>query len=290
MKRHYFIFFILIFCNPSLFAQKSDCELITNFINQKKTQIEHLNLYDPDYIPLHYLVAKDLVKELKKFKEDVIANYSECETITFSELINKYDELHSSLQQKYDSLDGLSKNVYLLFYEKSLYEYHLNNEEDGKYYLDRSLQYAPTFPNAILLKLNKLLDKNLFNECLSLLNTLYYETEMNEEQEQQAIVFTDMFYDKLYKTGDSLLKNEHAAEALQLFEILEIFCQNLPTAYCNDDYYHGVLNSKTGIYDSYLAIAKVAEKRENSQIAARFYQYAQEYLDKIGRASCRERV
>ena len=219
------------------------------------------------------------MKEMNKFRNDIIPNFTECKEILFSTLINKYDDLNKELQKKSDSLSWLNKNVFFIFYEKANSEYQLNNEEEAKYYLDRSLQYNPVFPDAILLKLNKLLDKNRFQECLSVLNTLYYETELDDEQEKQAIVFTDKFYDKLYKTGDSLLKMEHAAEALQLFEILEVFCQNLPTAYCNDDYYHGILNSKTGIYDSYLAIAKVAEKRENVQIAERFYNYAEEYLE-----------
>jgi len=268
-----------LFFSQCLFAQKIDCEEIVSFLNQREKQISQLNLHDPDYIPLHYLVAKDIIKMVKKFRNDVIPNYSDCKTITFSELINRYDEINNSIQQKHDSLAWLNENVHSIFYEKALYEYQFNNEEEGTYFLDRSLQYLYTYPNAVLLKLNKLLDKNFFKECLSLLNTLYYETEIDNEQEKQAIKFTDKFYDKLYKTGDSLLKMEHAAEALELFEILEIFCQNLPTAYCNDDYYHGVLSSKTGIYDSYIAIAYAAEKRDNLQIAARFYQYAQEYLD-----------
>jgi len=279
LKRYHLVLFYFFFCHRVLLAQNMDCESIISFFNKKETQIVNLNLHDPDYIPLHYLVAQDIIKDFNKFRNDVIPYYTECNIITFSELINKYDKLVTVIQQKYDSLFLLNNNVYLLFYKKALYEYQLKNEEEGKYFLDRSLQYNPVFPNAILLKLNKLLDKDRFNECLSLLNTLYYETEMDDEQEKQAIAFTDKFYDKLYKTGDSLLKMEHAAEALALFEILEVFCQNLPTAYCNDDYYHGVLKSKTGIYDSYLAIAKVAEKRGNPQIAAHFYQYAQEYVD-----------
>ena len=269
----------MLFYSYIIFAQKMNCDEIIFFLNQKETKITNLNLHDPDYIPLHYLVSLDIIKDLKRFSKEVIAHYTECNAITFSELINRYDTLHNSILQKHDSLVWLNKNVYFIFYEKALYEYQLNNEEDGTYFLNRSLQYNSIFPNAILLKLNKLLQQNRFKESLSLLNTLYYETEMDDEQEKQAIVFTDNFYDKLYKTGDSLLKKEHAAEALELFEVLEIFCQNLPTAYCNDDYYHGVLNSKTGIYDSYIAIANAAEKRDNPQIAARFYQYAQEYLD-----------
>jgi hypothetical protein len=278
LKRSCCFLIFFLFCSQFIFAKKIDCEKITSFLNKKEVQIEHLNLHDPDYISLHYLLAKDIIQELKEFRNEVIPFFTECSTITFNELINKYDELVNNVQLKHDSLAWLSKNVYLIFYEKALQEYQLKNEEDARYFLDRSLQYNDTFPDAVLLKLNKLLDVNHFEACLSLLNTLYYETQLDRKQEMQAIEFTDKFYDKLYKTGDSLVKNEHAAEALELFEILEIFCLNLPTSYCNDDYYHGVLRSKTGIYESYLAIAQVAEKRKNSKIAEHFYQYAQEYL------------
>jgi hypothetical protein len=178
-----------------------------------------------------------------------------------------------------DSLRTLNEKVYLIFYEKALYEYSIHNDEYAAYFLYRSLQYNPTFTDAILLNLNKLLQKNNFKEALSLFHTLYYETEMTREQEQQAIEFTDIFYQKLYFTGDSLVKQERAAEALELFEILETFCLNLPSSYCNDDYFHGIMRSKSGIYESYIAIAKVAENRGNKAVAEHFYQYAQEYLE-----------
>jgi len=278
--KHSSLFLISFFFYCSLvFSQNADCDKVALFLEAKEKQVANLNLQDPDYIPLHYLLTQDIIKELAQFRKEVIPYFSECKTITFSELIDRYDEINNSIVRKYDSLIVLNDNVYLLFYEKALYEYQLRNEDDGDYFLQRSLQYHATFSNAILLKLNKLLSKNLFKESLSLLNTLYYDTQLDAEQEKEAIEFTDRFYEKLYHTGDSLLTMEYAAEALELFEILEKFCQNLPTSYCNDDYYRGVLSSKTGIYESYLTIAKVAEQRGILSISEKFYQYAQEYLE-----------
>ena len=279
MKQSRLIFLYLFIHSSLLFSQTVDCEKMVTFLNEKETQIAHLNLQDPDYIPLHFLIAKDISKELVQFRQEVVPYFTACEQITFNKLINKYDDLKNNLQLKQDSLSWLNEHIHLIFYEQALYEYRLKNEADAEYYLQRCLQYNDTFPDAILLKLNKLLEKNHFEACLSLLNSLYYETQMNRAQEMQAIEFTAQFYSKLYNTADSLVKIEHAAEALTLFEVLERFCLNLPTAYCNDDYFHGVLRSKSGIYESYLAIAKVAEKRGNPTIAAHFYQYAQEYLE-----------
>ena len=63
-------------------------------------------------------------------------------------------------------------------------------------------------------------------------------------------------------------------------EVLEHFCHNMPSGYCNDDYYKGIVLSREGVYDSYLSIAREAEKRGNHEMARKFYQYAEEYKRK----------
>ena len=158
MKRNG-LFLICLLCSQFLFSQKAVCEKFESFLNEKETKIRKLNLYDPDYIPLHYFVAQEIIKELEQFKNEMVPKFPICANMTFNELINKYDKLRNDVQLKYDSLNVLHKKVYLIFYEKALYEYQSNNETDGDYLLQRSLQYNATFPDAILLKLNKLLTK-----------------------------------------------------------------------------------------------------------------------------------
>ena len=51
----------------------------------------------------------------------------------------------------------------------------------------------------------------------------------------------------------------------------------MPSGYCNEDYYQGIIRSREGVYDSYIAIAKEAEKRHNTEMAKKFYRYAEEY-------------
>jgi rubrerythrin len=52
----------------------------------------------------------------------------------------------------------------------------------------------------------------------------------------------------------------------------------MPSNYCNDDYYHGILRSKEGVYESYLTIAKVAREKGYLDIEQSFLNYANEYL------------
>ena len=73
------------------------------------------------------------------------------------------------------------------------------------------------------------------------------------------------------------MKAGHEADALVLFETLEIFCHDLPSSYCNDDYYHGIIRSKSGVYESYLTIAKVAWERKHPDLAFKFLDYAKAY-------------
>jgi hypothetical protein len=87
------------------------------------------------------------------------------------------------------------------------------------------------------------------------------------------------FYNELYQIGDSLIKIDKATEAFEIFTILETFCNNMPSGYCNDDYYHGILRSKVGVYESYLKIASVAKERGNREMELKFMEYAQAYLD-----------
>jgi hypothetical protein len=51
----------------------------------------------------------------------------------------------------------------------------------------------------------------------------------------------------------------------------------MPVEDCNDDYYHGILRSREGVYESYLIIAKVAAEKENKEIERKFLEYAEEY-------------
>ena len=71
----------------------------------------------------------------------------------------------------------------------------------------------------------------------------------------------------------------HSAEALEVFTTLEQFCHNMPSNYCNDDYYKGILRSKTGVFNSYLAVAEAALRRGNADMARLFWEYALQYKE-----------
>ena len=254
-----------------------DCDAVGDLLSKWENKVKKLNLEDPELIPLHYLLALDIEKELDNFSQKTIPQLSTCKELNYNSIVNRFDDIAFKLSIKKLKLATLSKQVDSIFLTKAIRELHYENRTNALFFLDKSLQCNPLYPEALFLKIRLLFEDEEYQECLSFLHTLYYETPLQRKHEIEISNFNMLFYNKLYHTADSLIKKEKATEALELFKILESFCTNMPIEYCNDDYYHGILKSREGVYESYLIIAKVAAERGNKEIEQKFLEYAEEY-------------
>lgn len=203
-----------------------------------------------------------------------------CPNMDFYEARSILRRIEYKTQKAYQTLSVQKERVDKLFYDLAKDEISFGDTANALYYLDRSLQYHKTQADALILKARLMLDLKQYNESVSLTHTLYTEAELSEEQETEISDFTIILYSTLYSVGDSLARNGHSADALSVFMALEHFCTNMPSGYCNDDYYRGILRSREGVYESYLSIAREAEKRHNMEMARKFHQYAEEYKNK----------
>jgi len=274
------IFIFSLFFISGLFAQEGYyCAGVSEKLENWKKRIEIIDISDPDKIPLHYLFVRDVVTELQQFYKEDLPQVVECKNLNFNEIISRYDKLLLQSRFLFDTLEKQKEVIDEIFYQSALEESYFKNWENCYYFVNRSLEYNPLNANSLLLKLELLYQDSIYAECLSHLERLYSKSQLTEEQEKKAMDFTAKFYDKLYSIGDSLVRIDKSAEALEIFQILEVFCLNMPSSYCNDDYYHGIIRSKTGVYESYLEIAKIARERKHYDIEVRFIQYAQEYAD-----------
>lgn len=255
------------------------CDSAAQFLNKIEKKIAHFQPEDPELITLHYLFALDNKKELEQFYSEIIPSLSHCDQNYYYQLIEQYDRLTKTNSIFLDSLSKQKDRVDYLFYQMGYHEFKLKNYEHALYHVDRSLEYNPLYGDPLLIKLEILFHYKQYKECLDILNILYYDIDINVEQEKKIIDFNSRFYDQVYHLGDSLVIEDRATEAFKLFGILETFCHIMPSGYCNDDYYHGILRSKSGVYESYLKIASVARERKNFEMEKRFLQYAQDYLN-----------
>ena len=256
-----------------------NCEKAASILPAIQKKADNISTTDPELISLHYLFVIDLLEQLDQFETEYIPNLHYCEYIDFYETKHRFRRAQSQLLRLKDTLEVLRHRVDTIFYLQAVDELHHDDTTLADYYLDRALEFNRLNTDALIAKAKVLFLRGDYDECIERIHILYNEAPLTEEHEHELSNFTASFYDKLFSTGDSLVRIGHAADALPVFLTLETFCHDMPSTYCNDDYYRGIIRSKTGVYESYLKIAQVAWKKRNYEMAYTLLDYAQEYLE-----------
>lgn len=270
---------VVLFAWVSALAQLSADSLPAMF-QRWDTRLSELDFEDPEIVSLHYLFLQDILKEMDKTEQQLNTTLARDTRTDFYAMKQAFRRIHSKAERMNKVFTERKSLVDHEFYLRAVEEMAYRDTTVAMYHLERALQYNPHNPDAMLLKCKILLAKRQFEPCVDLIHKVYTHTELDDDQEKAVSDFTLELYDQLYTHGSNLVKCERAAEALEVFLALEHFCNNMPSGYCNDDYYKGIVLSREGVYESYITIAKEAEKRGNHEVAKKFYQYAEEYLRK----------
>ena len=273
------LLFIALLAFASTYAQVPADSLAAMF-QRWDTRLGELVYDDPEIVSLHYLFLQDILKEMDKVDRQLNTTLAHSPRTDFYATKQAFRHVHTKAQQMHETFALHKSLVDHEFYLRAVEEMSFRDTNSAMYNLERALQYNPKNPDALLLKCKILLNQQQFQPCVDLIHQVYSQTDLSEEQEMAVSDFTLVLYDRLYTHGSDLVKIGRSAEALEVFLALEHFCNNMPSGYCNDDYYKGILLSREGVYDSYISIAKEAEKRHNHEMARKFYQYAEEYLKK----------
>lgn len=272
---------MLCLCVFDMYAQV-ECDSIDGIFRNWDVRLSKLNYEDPEIITLHYYFLQDILKEMEVFRQNTIPNLTQCQQLDYYQTMAAFDKVAYHARVLEHRLEDQRHKVDYLFYLRAIDELAFKDTAQAFYNLDRSLQFNKLQPDALLLKAKLLLTLGKYQNCVDIIHLLYTKAELNASQEMKVSDFILVLYDKLYSTGDSLVKIDKAADALEIFSALEQFCSNMPSGYCNDDYYRGILRSRQGVYESYIAIAKEAERRHNPEMARKFYGYAEDYRRQNG--------
>lgn len=277
--RNLFLLIVLLLTLAGANAQKLvPADSLLGLFERWDARLEELDYEDPEIVSLHYLFLQDIRKEMGKVEVQLNTTLARSRKSDFYATKQAFRHVQSKAEQMQEIFAERKALVDHEFYLRAVEEMHFRDTNRAMYNLERALQYNPHNPDAMLLKCKILLAQNKFQPCVDLIHQVYTQTELSEKQEMAVSDFTLVLYDRLYTHGDELVKSGRAAEALEVFLALEHFCNNMPSGYCNDDYYKGILRSREGVYESYLTIAREAEKRGNKEMAKKFYRYAEEYL------------
>ena len=265
----------------SSYAQLADaCIETSERLEAIEHRLAHLDSQDPEVIALHYLFLQDCITQLRDLRDNGD------DFLFYCQIKNSLKEKGMLLLSTADSLDNIfreqNKIVDELFYQKAKIEYVFADNDRTEYYLNRALQFNKHNVDALILKTKLKFEEKDYEECLSLFKELFNHNELSEQQENEIYQLSSTYYYEVYNLGDSLVKADKGAYAIDLFQLLETFCHEIPSSYCNDDYYHGIMRSKQGVYDSYIAIARAARERKNYELERKFLRYAEEYLKENG--------
>lgn len=275
MKKHLILAGFCIILS-SLYAQH-ECDKVYSTFSQWEKRLDKLNYEDPELISLHYLFLQDIRKEIDRFRTTELPFLYKCLHLDYYEAKATFLKIADKADKAEQRLSVLKAHVDGIFYERAVEGILFHDTSSALYNIDRALQYNPSNPEALLLKARLNLAMGYYDESVALIHDIYILPSLTEQQERDVSDFTIELYDKLYRIGDSLARCNRSADALEVFLALEQFCSNMPTGYCNDDYYRGILRSREGVYESYLSIAREAERRHNMEMARKFYRYAEEY-------------
>lgn len=272
-------FLLLIgLCSTVLFSQAQlPCDSISATFRHWQERMNQLSSEDPEIISLHYLFLQDIRHEIDNFRGKTLPQLTSCLQTDYYETKSQFNKIVYKAEQLEQLLGQQKNRVDQIFYEQAVEELAFFDTSNALYNLDRALEFNKYQPQSLLLKAQLVLCQNQYQEAVDLIHILYTKAELDEALERDVSDFTLVLYEKLYSKGDELAKSGHSADALEIFLALEQFCSNMPSGYCNEDYYQGIIRSREGVYDSYIAIAKEAEKRHNTEMAKKFYRYAEEY-------------
>lgn len=268
---------LVLVCSTLLGRAQVPCDSAESVFRKWNARLDQLNTEDPEIISLHYLFLQDILREMERFKTTTMPALPHCLSTDYYLVKSHFQKVAYRAGQMERLLSTRKGLVDRIFYNQAVEELHYRDTVNALYNLDRALEFNKYQPEALLLKAKLKLARREYKEAVELIHLLYTKCDLDEQQERDVSDFTLVLYDRLYNTGSALIKSGHSADALELFLALEQFCSNMPSGYCNDDYYHGILLSREGVYESYIAIAKEAERRNNMEMARKFYQYAEEY-------------
>ena len=261
-------------------AQVTVADSLPPLFQRWEARMDGLQDDDPEIVSLHYLFLQDIRKQMGKTGEQLNVTLARSPKTDFYAVKREFRRLTFKADQLEERLSVAKARVDHDFYLRAVEELAYRDTVRAMYNLERALQYNPLNPDAMLQKCKILLAQGQYQPCVDLIHKVYTEATLDDEQEIAVSDFTLVLYDRLYTHGNILVQNGRAAEALEVFLALEHFCNNMPSGYCNDDYYKGIVLSREGVYESYLSIAREAEKRGNHEMSRKFYQYAEEYLRK----------
>ena len=241
-------------------------------------QLDNMNLNDIDKIPLYNLTLQELGKTKNVISEkQLYYNLSLYDydpqnfNFLFKAFSEKLDSIKNKISEIFSGLDFYYTRIGIKYFEEGDFNMAIDN-------LAKAIQFNPFYiPAQIGIAKINIRKGNLFaaaDSISKILNVMNPTPEDKEEIHSTISLLLAAFNNQ----GNELLIKEDFNAAVSVFEQAIKFCLSLQLFDCNtENLTTGLTRAKTGIYLSYLKIARKALNNERLEMASSYVKMAKEY-------------
>jgi hypothetical protein len=278
--RKQLILTIFIFTTIISYAQKEKYNFsflqIDSIFQTNSLQFKGINLYEINQLILNDCKLAEIESQINNLTWNGLAtyfNFKKPEQITVYQNVTNFQ---IQLNQTRTILNQYLSNMDYWFYKTGLDYISRNDTINAILFIDKSLLFNKLYMPSLQLKNTILLSKNQLIEAISLITEIapYLFENNSNYQVFQTSVF--QLLKKCEDEAEKVYESGYYNESLTLYQKADSFCSTLKTFDC-EVFKNGILNSKRGLYHSYLKIAKQAINTHNYSIAESFTDKALEY-------------
>ena len=278
------LFASFVFSFTFLFSfSQNDIQYITtaqldSVYNIYQSKVKSISNFEIDRLGINDCELNDVETHLNLLQYYGIERFFDFKNLSQIELYQKYKNLITEVKQIRTVLDQQIANIDFWYYKTAKDYLSKSDTLNALLFLDKSLLYNNLFLFSVNLKTNLLISQNKCTEAsidlIKISGLIYPDNDFYKLLYTTVLQLNSALSEKsemYYKTG-------YYNESMLYYQYADSLCKSFGFYNCKD-FTNGILNSKKGIYNSYLRIANQAIATNNFSIAESFTDKALEYAD-----------
>ncbi len=174
--------------------------------------------------------------------------------------------------------EGFNRNIsYVdsLLYEWALIEYEKGNTSKSKQLWERTLAYNPMHVPAHIALAEMELEEGLQEKAMNRLKSYMGRIKPASVWTDMALDFSSKMFEEQITSAKDLMEDGRYLDALKQLDVLEDFCMEIQLWVCPESLFETIQLAHTGMYNSYLSVARRAYQSAN-------YAFAETYATSAG--------
>lgn len=259
---------------------RSTCDEYYNTIPRIDQLIQKTALVDidsVDFIQFSDVELREIETELKLIESagyPMKLNLYQYDPAGYTQAIEK---LHGDVAKKRSTLNALLTSVDVLYYEKAMKYFLVNDTKKAMKYFEKSLVLNSFFAASQFRMSEMVYRQGLTDSASVMLRKMYRMTFTDPSLESESQTFCKSVYQTLLNEGKTLIGRGEFYEAIVRLEHARQLCDSSKSPFCDESGIRMLSESYYGVYESYLTIAGKAIDNERYEIAETYITQSIDY-------------